>query len=261
MSQNSIAIGSSNRLTPITVPFQGSSLKRKIVAIFSGLVLVLGILVIGIVYYLTANALEKQVYLRAAALATNLSDAAAGYVSRKGLLELDALTAKYGRLDGVAYAYIQDPKGDILASSVQPFPADLKKSIGIENRGVPGSRIRKLSGKPVNETHVPLLDGQLGTAHVGLWAEVVQQDVNTTVLPIVGLIVICLTASVAAAALLAGNTIRPILELKTIADDISRGHLDTAITFQSNDEVGELARSLERMRASLRAAMARLSKV
>jgi hypothetical protein len=41
-------------------------------------------------------------------------------------LELDALIAKYGRLDGVAYAYIQDPKGEIIASSLQPFPAELK---------------------------------------------------------------------------------------------------------------------------------------
>jgi HAMP domain-containing protein len=48
--------------------------------------------------------------------------------------------------------------------------------------------------------------------------------------------------------------------LKSIADDISRGHLDTPVSFQSNDEVGELARSLERMRASLKAAMTRLNK-
>jgi methyl-accepting chemotaxis protein len=54
--------------------------------------------------------------------------------------------------------------------------------------------------------------------------------------------------------------IRPILDLKAIADDISRGRLDTIVSIQSNDEVGELGRSLERMRASLKAAMNRLSR-
>jgi methyl-accepting chemotaxis protein len=48
--------------------------------------------------------------------------------------------------------------------------------------------------------------------------------------------------------------------LKAIADDISRGRLDTKVLIQSNDEVGELGRSLERMRASLKAAMNRLNR-
>jgi HAMP domain-containing protein len=115
-------------------------------------------------------------------------------------------------------------------------------------------------GQPVYETQVPLLDGQLGAVHVGLWADTVQQDVRGTVLSIVGLIALCLAIGIAMSIMIASRTIRPLLELKSIADDISRGHLDTAVSFQSNDEVGELARSLERMRASLKAAMVRLNK-
>jgi HAMP domain-containing protein len=48
--------------------------------------------------------------------------------------------------------------------------------------------------------------------------------------------------------------------LKTIADEISRGKLDASVSIQSDDEVGELGRSLERMRASLKAAMVRLNR-
>ncbi len=47
--------------------------------------------------------------------------------------------------------------------------------------------------KPVRQ----LLDGQLGTARVGLWAETVQDDMRATLLPIVGLIVGCLVLSIA----------------------------------------------------------------
>jgi HAMP domain-containing protein len=112
----------------------------------------------------------------------------------------------------------------------------------------------------VYETRAPVLDGQLGTARVGLWADSVQQDVRSTLLPIVGLIAVCLLVGVALAMLIANTTLKPITELAAVADDISRGRLDTPVTIQSSDEVGELARSLERMRASLKAAMARLSK-
>jgi HAMP domain-containing protein len=218
------------------------------------------VLVIGIVYYFATSAMQKQIDLRSTAIATNLSDAAAGHVSKKNTLELDALISKYGRLDGVAYAYIQDPKGELLATSLQPFPAELKASTSVEKQQGSSSRITQVRGKTIYETQVVILDGQMGTVHVGLWADIVQQDVRAAVLPIVGLITVCLLIGIVVSVILAGKTIRPILELKSIADNISRGHLDMSVSIQSNDEVGELARSLERMRASLKAAMRRLNK-
>lgn len=260
MPQESASIETSKIAKPMPLPWQRGGLKWKFSAAFSGLILLLGILVIGIVYYFTASALERQVELRAAAIATNLSDAAAGYVSKKSTLELDALIAKYGRLDGVAYAYIRDSKGETLATSLQPFPAELKDFAGADNQRSMNSRLTKLRGKTVHETQVPLLDGQLGAVHVGLWADSVQRDVRATVLPIVGLIALCLAVGVVLSVMLGSKTIQPILKLKSIADDISRGQLDTPVSIQSNDEVGELARSLERMRASLKAAMIRLNR-
>ena len=260
MPQDSAPPETSHAAKTVSVPSQKGGLRRKMVTSFSGLILILGILVSAIVYFLTGNALRKQVDLRAAAIATNLSDAAAGFVSRKSTLEIDALVAKYGRLEGVAYAYLEDPKGGIIASSVQPFPSEIKDSSAITNRQLSSSRASSLQGRTVLETQAPVLDGQLGSAHVGLWADAIQREVNATVLQIVALVALCLVVGIVVAAMLAGKTTRPILELKSIADHISRGQLDTVISLQSNDEIGDLASSLERMRASLKAAMVRLNR-
>jgi HAMP domain-containing protein len=260
MAQESLSFETSKVAKPMTLPLHRGGIKWKMTSAFSVLLLALGICVIGIVYYLTGNALQRQVDLRAAAVSTNLSDAAAGYVSKKSTLELDALIAKYGRLDGLAYAYIQDPKGEILASSLQPFPAELKEPSEVRNQRSTTTRTTKIRGKMVYETQTPILDGQLGAVHVGLWAETVQQDVRGTILSIVGLIALCLVIGIGLSAVIASKTIRPILELKSIADEISRGNLDASVAVQRNDEVGELARSLERMRASLKAAMTRLNR-
>jgi len=256
MAQDSVSIEGSKFVRPAAEGWRRGGLKWKISATFSGLIFFLGLLVIAIVYLFTGNALQKQVDLRAAAIATNLADASAGFVSRKSSLELDALVAKYGRLDGVAYAFVQDAKGELLASSVQPFPAELKEAAG----SAAPTRTIALRGKSVFETRSPVLDGQLGVVRVGLWAEAMQDDMRATLLPIVGLIFVCLAIGVGLSIMLASRTIKPILELKTIADEISRGRLDTSVTFQSDDEVGELGRSLERMRASLKAAMVRLNR-
>ena len=260
MPQESLSLEVAKATVPGTPGWYEGSLRWKFVSAFGGLILLLGVCVIGIVYYLTGNALQRQVDLRAAAIATNLSDAAAPYVSRKNVLELDSLIAKYGRLDGVAYAYIQDPKGEIVASSLQPFPAELKESVSTVDQRALKARTTTVRGKSVYETRVPLLEGQLGAVYVGLWAETIQQDVRGTLLTIIGLIALCLAIGVAVSIIVAGRTIRPLLDLKSIADEISRGHLDTPVSFQSNDEVGQLARSLERMRASLKAAMVRLNR-
>jgi HAMP domain-containing protein len=256
MAQETASLQSSKVLKPIAINWQRGGLRWKISTTFSGLILVLGVLVICIVYYFTSTALEKQVDLRSSAIAANLADAAAGFVSRKSTLELDALVAKYGRLDGVAYAVVQDPRGGVLASSVQPFPSELKDAAGTPA----SSRTTRLYSKSAYETRAQLLDGQFGVVRVGLWAENVQSEVRTTLLPIIGLIAGCLALGVFLSIMLATKTIRPILDLKAVADDISRGRLDTAVTIQTSDEVGELGRSLERMRASLKAAMARLNR-
>jgi HAMP domain-containing protein len=42
-----------------------------------------------------------------------------------------------------------------------------------------------------------------------------------------------------------------------MAGKMSMGDLETPVEIESTDEIGELARSLERMRASLKAAMFR----
>ena len=256
MAQETVSIEASKFAKPAEERWRKGGLKWKISSTFSGLIFVLGLLVIGIVYFFTGNALQKHVDLRAAAIATNLADASAGFVSRKSALELDALVAKYGRLDGVAYAFVQDANGEVLASSVQPFPAELKEAGG----SVAPTRTISLRGKSVYETRSPVLDGQLGVVRVGLWAEAVQDDMRTTLLPIIGLIFVCLAIGVGLSVMIASRTIKPILELKTIADEISRGKLDASVSIQSDDEVGELGRSLERMRASLKAAMVRLNR-
>jgi len=47
---------------------------------------------------------------------------------------------------------------------------------------------------------------------------------------------------------------RPVIDISTAADRISEGELETKIPHQERDEIGILARSIERLRRSLQAA-------
>ena len=60
--------------------------------------------------------------------------------------------------------------------------------------------------------------------------------------------------------LLAQRLTRPIRSLTRIADEISRGNLKASIPEAArSDEIGALARAVDRLGASIKAAMARLA--
>ncbi len=236
------------------------SLRWKIYGSFVGLVLLLGIVVIGVIYELIGRALQEQLDQRALAIATNLSDAAAGQIVGRNFLALHALVTKYALLDGVAYAFIKDDRGEVVAQTLGTFPGELQEAAGAASQRQVSRRELTLRGKAVYETSVPILEGQVGSVHVGFWGDAVGKEIERALIPVIGLIAALIIAGALVAVLLARGIIRPILRLTEIADKMTMGDLETAVDIKSSDEIGDLARSLERMRSSLKAAMLRLSR-
>jgi HAMP domain-containing protein len=237
-------------------------LKWKIGGVYTAVMLVLGIGVIIAVYQLTQSTLREQLDKRASAVATNFSDAAAAHVAGKNLLALHALARKYTLLDGVAYAYIEDGSGEVVAHTLGTFPEPLRRGLGGDTRQI-ARREFALGDRVVYETAVPVLEGQMGLVHVGFWADAMQSEIFGALVPIVGVIAVVPLVGALLSFLLAHWIVRPIIDLRAVADKVTMGDLDTSVGgdfVSSDDEIGDLARSLERMRSSLRAAMLRLGR-
>jgi HAMP domain-containing protein len=236
----------------------GLGLKWKIPCAFAGMTALLGLLVVATVYRLTGRALRSQMEQQATVIATNLGDAAADYIPTQNFSELNGSIAKYARLDGVAYAFIEDDQGKIVAHSLEAFPPELRESLTFDERRQADRRTLTFMGRAVYEIRLPILKTGAVT-HVGIWKDSVEDEIYRIILPIVGLLTIVLVSGILLSFFLARSLVRPIRQLTDIAGTISLGNLDTPINIESRDEIEELARSLERMRASLRAAMVRLT--
>jgi two-component system, cell cycle sensor histidine kinase and response regulator CckA len=120
-----------------------------------------------------------------------------------------------------------------------------------------------LGERTVYETALPILEGQMGKVHVGFWADTVQTEIQRALVPIVGIIAVVPFVGALLSFLLAHWIVRPLVGLREIADKVTMGDLETCVggkCVSSSDEIGDLARSLERMRSSLRAAMLRLGR-
>jgi HAMP domain-containing protein len=245
----------------VTEASQGFSLRWKVTIGLVSMITLLGVFIVGVVYQLTSSALRDQLDQRALAVATNLSDAAAANVVRKNVLELSGLVRKYALLQGVEYAFIEDGKGEVIAHSLGTFPPELREKVSTEGRLHTQRRALRFGGKIVYETSVPILGGQVGAAHLGMRGDFVEGEIRRPLLPMMGIIAAILLAGIVISSVLVGVMTRPIRRLGHVADNMSKGDLDTPVTIgiESHDEIGDLARSLERMRSSLKAAMSRIS--
>jgi HAMP domain-containing protein len=238
------------------------SITWKIAGTLVAVILLFGCSAIAIVYQLVGRALHEEIDLRAVAIGTSLSDSVAGPVTTKDVLLLHATVTKYALLNGVAYASLEDRNGKVLAHSLASFAEELKSST--DYNGQDAAEIQKrqlmLRGRPVYETVVPVRGGRMGAVRVGFWADVIEERVRQTLMPIVGLIAVLLIIGLIVAGILSHQILRPIRQLTSIADAMTKGDLDMTVEIHSRDEIGELATSLERMRASLKAAMLRLTR-
>ena len=84
-----------------------------------------------------------------------------------------------------------------------------------------------------------------------------QAKLQTTLIMIMGAILIISLISVFA---VVSHAMRPLEEFTEIASALADGKVDQKIESKSNDEIGQLANVLERLRVSLKVAMDRLSR-
>jgi HAMP domain-containing protein len=227
----------------------------------AAMITLLGLLITGVVYQFTEDALRHQFDERALAIATNLSDAAATHVVRKNTLELSGLVGKYALLQGVEYAFIEDGKGEIIVHTLGTFPPELKKTVSTEGRLRTQRRALRFREKIVYETSVPILGGQVGAANLGMQGDFIEAEIGRALLPMIAIIAAILLGGIVISSLLVWVMTRPIRRLRHVADSMSKGDLEAPVIVgrASRDEIGELARSLERLRSSLKAAMSRFS--
>jgi len=112
----------------------------------------------------------------------------------------------------------------------------------------------------VYEVSVPVLEGQIGAVRVGLWKDEVDAEISKAVIPILKLVVLVMIAGIFLTILLVWRITRPISRLVATARRISEGELDVPSSGVNDaSEFGELSRSFERMRSSVKAAIVRLN--
>jgi hypothetical protein len=234
-------------------------LRDRLVLSFTAIAAVIGFLATFAVYRLSFGVFEATITKRADVIAVALSDVVAKNILEKNLAGLRNEISRSAAQKDVAYIFVEDEKGSIMFSDSEPFQSP--QSDSILN---PQSKSRWMTifykGQPVYETRTGILDGRLGILHLGIWKDSVAEEINNILQPIAISILIAVFTAVIFFRIAAGRIVQPLPELIKKANLISKGHLDTSTGIRRSDEFGEIAVSIERMRASLNSVKKRLDR-
>lgn len=211
-----------------------------------------------IVYGFLYRGIEKEIKSRADASAIGVHDIAARRLAAGGIRELQSDLDKLATNVAVAFIYVEDGEGKIVAHVPDDLPRYLRRNFPRSAERAVGGINVDYRGVGVYEIAKRVAGGEAGFVHFGIWHDAISEEARLALLPMAIWIFV---VGVGASVLFIHFTRyvnRPILELVDHAKRVSKGDFVAAWGLMRADEIGEIACSLERMRSSLYATENRL---
>lgn len=151
---------------------------------------------------------------------------------------------------------------DVIVSTNIPIPQNgaLGKRTTVAPSDTPKTSVENFD-ETYKSAYVPIKDssnqviGRIGVQVKQSWFNAV---LNKVLLIILLIVLVFILGAIGVAIFAAQKLTKPIIELTEASNNISLGKLDESIQIKSDDEIGQLAEALERMRISLKQALDRL---
>lgn len=152
----------------------------------------------------------------------------------------------------VRYVFIVDTHGYIIAHTFQGgFPQGLTEANAASADAYQHTSVLQTDEGQIWDTAVPIFDGRVGTARVGLSDANVIQTLNVITGQLLLTTILVSTVGVTAAVLLTWVLTRPILALVQATKAVEKGDFFQHVPQWADDKIGELARAFNAMTDAL----------
>ncbi|MCI5144746.1 MAG: HAMP domain-containing protein [Candidatus Electrothrix sp. AR3] len=261
-----------------------SSTKRwsRPVAFYLMLTMLIGFLAVSGTFTLfyfkyIQNATDQQMELHSLALAISLQKTIQIPLQNNDYLQVNQKTKQMGKLPGVAYAAVLNDKRVVVAGffntpnafdnhfiqkvKEKGFPVDILAKSGLGEGETQGGARINVGGLSVFDRVLSIPEGQ-GEVHVGIYTTDTKHTMRNAFLsPLFFLPAgLALLFCYLVLFLVDGLITRPMRSLTSIANRISLGELDLAITPDGSREIHDLGTALTRMRHSIKITMEKMTK-
>ena len=225
------------------------SLRFRLLATVSAVTMISSLVVEYVVRKPLTDLIYEEYRSKAQALVNSLATSTQDTILSRDVSTIQGFIDEYKSIAGVAFIYVEDEKGKVIAHTFSPtFPPELtsESQIFIAFEAIGKSQIKErillISGKRRLEVTKPILGGLLGVAHVGMDLERIESTIGLATKK--GLIFGLLLAAIGMLIDLAILTfvVRKIRHLIAIMLKVVHGgDLDQTVPNFGRDEIGSLA--------------------
>jgi len=211
------------------------------------------------------RALRAEMEQRGITIARNMAVNAAKPLLRGEILPLASLVKDAMGNKGVMYALVVDEKGMVVAhnnisESGKPYQRPVTV-LPLEHRSIAISKAFQYEKTKIVDIAIPILlqnQAKLGEVHVGLSQSIIEEVIHNAVTQIVVLALGFVVIGIIVTLILVNIIVQPIRALEAGAQIIGQGNLDYTIQVKSQDEIGNLARTFNKMTSDLKTAQKNL---
>lgn len=229
------------------------SIRAKILGIILGLVALLGMSVtIQARYALTAT-MTAQLEEQSVSVSRDLAARSTDPILLNDLLGLhDLLDETTTNNPNIRYAFLVDARGQVIAHTFDGgFPLDLISINSVQSGEHHHTALIQTDEGLVWDTAVPILDGKVGTARIGLSDASMRAALSTLTAQLLLTILLVSLTGILVAVFLTWILTRPIISLAHATQVVAQGDFSPRVPRWANDEIGDLAEAFNQMTEQL----------
>jgi signal transduction histidine kinase len=229
------------------------SVRSKILGIVLGFIILLGVGVMVQSRYALTATMTAQLEEQSVSTSRDLAARATDPILLNDLLSLhDLLAETLANNPNVRYAFIVDPRGQVIAQTFEGgFPLDLLTINSVKADEHHHTSLIQTDEGLIWDTAVPVLDGKVGTARIGLSDASMQSALSTLTAQLLLTITLVSATGVLVAVLLTWILTRPILVLVAATESVAKGDFTPRVPRWADDEIGDLATAFNAMTEEL----------
>jgi len=238
--------------------FRFNCLRSKLVLGFLAISLFVAVAAASLTYSYVHRAVERGAKARAGVTAMAVNAMVVWHVDGRRYQELRDELVRATTRPGIAYAYVEDGDGKLVAHAPKDLPNHLIRRPGLAPRLMTGEQLVSYRDEWIYDFAQRSGTNNRFVVHLGVWQDSVVAETWAVLGPILLAALLLMLGAAAAFVVLLQDLHQPLLELVEQSARVSVGDFSVALATKRDDELGELARSVERMRSSLRAVLARI---
>jgi signal transduction histidine kinase len=229
------------------------SVRTKILGIVLGFIILLGVSVMVQSRYALTATMTAQLEEQSVSVSRDLAARATDPILLNDLLGLhDLLDETLANNPNVRYAFIVDPQGQVIAQTFEGgFPLDLLTINSVNADEHHHTALIQTDEGLIWDTAVPILEGKIGTARIGLSDVSMQSALSTLTAQLLLTIVLVSATGVLVAVFLTWILTRPIIELVRATQSVAKGDFTPRVPRWADDEIGDLAEAFTSMSEEL----------